>query len=345
MLDFLIVGQGIAGSILALQLLKHGQRVLVIGNRDASSASKVAAGLYNPVTGREMTETWMADALFPYLSQFYQAAEKTLNARFLYPMPIFRPFISAEEQGIWQAKTIESGRFITDLLLNSPDSVHQYGGLLLQQSGYVDTRCFVEATRSYLEKSDAYFETDFVHNKLYMGPEGVNYEGLSAQKVIFCEGVQALQNPFFSTLSFRPVKGELLRVELQRPLTKIYNRGVFVVPQVGRQALVGATYDHQNLTCLPSKKAKRVLEERLGRNFNLAYTVQDHWVGVRPATFDRRPFIGLHPRYPQLGIFNGLGAKGVSLAPYLAKNLVNHLLNHQPLLEAVALRREKHWVD
>lgn len=338
MIDFLIVGQGIAGSVLALQLLQQGQRVLVIGNSQAPSASSVAAGLYNPITGRQMVKTWLADDLFPYLTQFYQAAEQTLGAQFLHPMPIFRPFVSAEERAAWEIKVMEEPDFIAGIAASPSYSVHQHGGLVLKQAGYLDTRSFLQATRAYLASEGAYLETDFVYDQLQLG-EHVAYQGLTARRVIFCEGIQARHNPFFNTLPLRPVKGELLQVALQQPLAEIYNRGVFVVPQTASHALVGATYDHQDLSWSPTEKARQDLEARLHRCFRLPYTVQDQWVGIRPATFDRRPLIGLHPQHPQIGVLNGLGAKGVSLAPYLAHLFVGHLLSNTPLPAEVRFDR------
>ena len=340
MLDFLIVGQGIAGSVLALQLRKRGQRILVIGNHKANSASSVAAGLYNPITGRAMVKTWLAGTLFPYLSNFYQEAAQTLGVQCLHPTPIFRPFITAQERSVWQEKAADYPDFIAAVVPASyqqANLIHPYGGLLLKQAGYLAVRSFLKATRTYLEAQGAYLATDFVHDRMHLG-ERVHYQGLTARRVIFCEGPQAYSNPFFSTLPFRWVKGELLLVTLQQPLAMVYNRGVFVVPQAACHALVGATYTRQDLSWTPTAQARRALEARLRRTFSLAYTVQDQWAGIRPATFDRRPLIGLHPQYPQLGIFNGLGTKGVSLAPYFAQVFVEHLLSKAPLPPEVQLR-------
>jgi len=160
-----------------------------------------------------------------------------------------------------------------------------------------------------------------------------------ARRVIFCEGPQVEQNPFFRTLPFRPVKGELLRVSVHQPLDVIYNRRIFILPQAAHEAIIGATYEWQDTSLAPTIKARNILEERLGSIFRLSYTIRDQPVGIRPATFDRRPFIGLHPQYPQLAIFNGLGAKGVSLAPYLAKVFVEHLLLKKELPREVQLSR------
>ena len=65
--------------------------------------------------------------------------------------------------------------------------------------------------------------------------------------------------------------------------------------------------------------------ESLNRILKIPYKVVDHLVGIRPANIDRRPFVGLHPIHPQLGICNGMGTKGCSLAPYFALQLINHI--------------------
>ena len=342
MFDFIIVGQGIAGSVVALQLLKRGQRILVIGNSKANSASSIAAGLYNPITGRSMVKTWLAETLFPYLNHFYREAEQTLGAQFMHPMPIFRPFVTAEECAIWQKKAASYPDFIAAVVpatYHQENMKHLHGGIVLQQTGYLDVRGFIKATRTYLEGQGAYLEADFVHDRMHLS-EHVHYQGLTARQVIFCEGPQAHKNPFFSTLPFRWIKGELLLVTLQQSPEVIYNREVYVVPQAACQALVGATYARQDLSWTPTGQARKALEARLQRTFSLlVYTVQDQRVGIRPATFDHRPLIGLHPQYPQVGIFNGLGSKGVSLAPYLAQTFADHLLSQTPLPSAVKLSR------
>lgn len=123
--------------------------------------------------------------------------------------------------------------------------------------------------------------------------------------------------------------------------TGIYNRGVFVLPVGANKATIGATYDWHDLSCTPTEKARNTLEEKLTNLLKLPYEVVDHKAGIRPATLDRRPFIGLHPQYPHVGIFNGLGTKGVSLAPYLSEVFVNYLLSHGALPAAVQLNSVK----
>ncbi len=350
MIDFLIVGQGLAGSVLALQLLKHGKRILVIDNSKTNSASSVAAGIYNPITGRKMVKTWLAEDLFPYLTHFYQEVEQILGAKILHPMPIFRPFLTAQERSEWleRASRKDYTSFLAKVVgvsYHRENMLCQHGGIVLKQSGYLDVKGFLKATRAYLEARDAYIEADFLYDHIRLGNH-VSYQNIEARQVIFCEGPQATKNPFFSALPFRLVKGELILVSLQQPLGVIYNRRVFVLPQVANQAVVGATYDAQDLSMSPTDKARQILEEKLRSTFSLAYTVHEQRAGIRPATFDRRPLIGLHPRYPQVGIFNGLGTKGVSLAPYFSKIFVEHLLLQKALpLEVQISRVGLDWIQ
>ena len=345
--DFLILGQGIAGSVLALKLLENGQSVVVINNTSTNQASKVAAGLYNPITGNKMSKTWLAEAIFPYLTNFYYTAEQTLATQFLHEKHIFRPFLTAEERAVWLNRGsaaaykpfIES---VVDASYQHKNMVYRYGGLLLKQAGYVDVPCFLKATRVYLKRRGAYLEADFKYPQIQLGT-GITYQGIEAQKLIFCEGPQVVQNPFFGKLSFRPVKGERIEVILQQPLEVIYNRGVFVLPQAGSQALVGATYERCDLSLKPTARARQFLEQKLHSTFSLTYTVIGQKAGICPATFDSKAFIGLHPYYQQLAIFNGFGSKGVSLAPYLAKVFVKHLLFHKGLPKEVECSRAGLW--
>jgi glycine/D-amino acid oxidase-like deaminating enzyme len=67
----------------------------------------------------------------------------------------------------------------------------------------------------------------------------------------------------------------------------------------------------------------------------------EHTAAIRPATLERRPFIGFHPTQPAIGIFNGMGTKGCSLAPFFAPQLVQHIQHQSPLLPEADVQRFK----
>jgi len=343
MFDYIIVGQGLAGSALAWHLLKAGKQVLVINNQRINQSSQVAAGIYNPITGRNLVKTWLADELFPTLVQFYGSISAEVSIKLLYPMPIFRPFLNNQERIVWEEKALNDSYkhwWEKNTELSKLTNVfNPYGGFLIKHAGYIDVPSFLIATRAYLQARTCYIEADFNYIQLRLYKESVNYQGIQARKLIFCEGPQISLNPFFSYLPFCFAKGELLTVKLNNTVDMIYNRRIFVLPKAADTAIIGATYEWENLHMQPTQKARQELEHKLRKLIQLSYTVQNQQVGIRPATYDRRPYVGLHPQYPQLGILNGLGSKGVSLAPYLAGEFTAHLLHGKELPREVQLSR------
>lgn len=347
--DFLIVGQGLAGSLLSHHLLEQGCSVRVINTQHhRPSASRAAAGLYNPITGRKLVKTWRADGLFPYLESCYAELERQLGATFFHPTPIYRPLASAEDQNEWAVQSGDGAfaDFVQEVHLKSQygDLVHdERGGLLLRHCGYVDVPELLRAYQRYLIDRSGYEESVFDHAQLKIEVERVCYRDWVARRIIFCEGATARDNPYFSWLPFRPVKGEMLSIRTEAVLPVIMNRSVFVIPQghlcQGHLCRVGSTYDHHDLSDAPTERARTTLRQKLDQLLVTPYEIIDQWAGVRPATRDRLPFIGIHPEYEPLGIFGGFGSKGVSLAPYFARHFVHCLLKNEPVDEEVTILR------
>lgn len=344
--DFFIIGQGLAGTTLAWHLLEKGATVKIFDQGKKHTSSWAAAGLYNPVTGRKMVKTWMADQLFPYLQSFYQQIENKTHSQFLHPKPIYRPFLSVEEQNDWlvQANNKAYAPFVEQVASKSmfPESVNDaYGGLLLQQSGYLDVNNYLDASRRFFSQKGVFEQLSIDYDQLIIGEDHVEIGEQSATKIICCEGPDTTENPFFNWLPFSPVKGELLLIKPAEPLEVVYNRGIFVLP-VGELCKVGSTYNHQDLTYQPTKSGRQYLEEKLEKLCKFRYETVGQIAGVRPATQDRKPFVGMHPKYKPLAIFNGLGTKGVSLAPYFAREFTEVLLSGQSMQEAVNIQRYYH---
>lgn len=341
--DYLIIGLGLAGSCLALELCNLNKRILVFDDPNGKSSSKVAGGLINPVTGRKMTLTWKAEQLFPYLDTFYSKASKQLKAKFYFKMPIYRPFISTAEQNEWHGKSIEPE------YINFVEKVHSksekeqnvndpFGGIVLKNSGFLKTTVFLDAVKDYLKNINAVLDEKFDLENVNFNNENIVYKKIKAKKVIFCEGVQAAGNPYFKEIKFRPVKGEVLSLKLDEPLNKIYNRGVFILPRDGVH-VVGSNYNHKTLDWEPSLEAKEEILHKLDDLLCKPYKIVGHKAGVRPAIADRRPVLGASKWNSNIVIFNGLGTKGVSLAPYFAQQLAEWLVNNKPIKPEVAINR------
>jgi glycine/D-amino acid oxidase-like deaminating enzyme len=341
--DFLVVGQGLAGSLLAIELIEAGQRVLVIDRETTETSSKKAAGIYNPITGRQMAKTWMADEIFPNLPAYYSRLESILQARFHYPMDIYRPFFAMEEQNDWEAKAFEPAYtpFVKALergSLGLPHFHDPYGGLRLHLSGYVDLLVLIEAAQKWIAGKGEYRSEVFLAENLKESTEGFRYDDVVADRVIFCQGTFGDQNPYWSSLPFKLVKGEVLDMELDLQADEILNRGVFMLPQRGLFR-VGSTYHHHRLDWEPSKEGRKELEDKMRKLFKGSARVVAHRAGVRPATYDRRPFVGTHPANEKVGVFNGFGSKGVSLVPFFATQYVNYLLRGGQLTPEADVKR------
>src|SRR5688572_9117860 len=77
--DYLIIGQGISGTWLSYYLQKEGRSFLVIDNNDRNAASRLAAGIINPVTGRRHVKVWMAEEIIPFAQEAYSMIGNELN--------------------------------------------------------------------------------------------------------------------------------------------------------------------------------------------------------------------------------------------------------------------------
>ena len=343
--DYLIVGQGLAGSVLALELLARGQSVLIVSDPAVPAASAAAAGLYNPITGRRMSKTWLAEQLFAELEKYYPAMEQNLGGQFFHPKPIYRPFASLEEQNTWIAETArpEVARFaeISREDEKLRETVHNpHGGMVIRHAGCVDVKSFVRAARERFLDLGILREEKLDHAQLRVSDAEIRYGVWAFRKILFCEGPHTAANPLFNWLPFRPVKGEVLRVAMDGfPADYIINQHLFVIPLPDGTYRVGATYDWRNLDWESSGAGKTQLVEKLSALVKKPFQVLDQWAGIRPATADRRPLLGLHPKHANVGVFGGMGSKGVSLVPFLARHFTDSLLSGQQIMPETNISR------
>ena len=102
---------------------------------------------------------------------------------------------------------------------------------------------------------------------------------------------------------------------------------------------IGSTYEWDFADLNPSPEFRNKVEMQLEYWLKLPYKIIDHIAAERPANLERRPFAGLHPLYQNIGILNGMGTKGCSLAPYFAQQFAEHLINGSPINPLVDVKR------
>ena len=325
--DYIIVGQGIAGTILAHTLLKEGKTVLIIDEGLEHAASTIAAGLYNPVVFKRLVKSWMADELIPFMDAFYQDTEQLLQTKFYHKKQIVKLFADNTEKEFWLKKSKEeAGNYLSPKITPDflKDSIENpYGSAEVNAAGNLDMRVFLTAFRNYFLQKGCLLQQKFEYGDLSVSENSVTYCNTDAHKIIFCEGYQTINNPYFNWLPFKLTKGELITIQLKDgysiPADKVINKGVFILPVGDNSYKVGATYEWTDLTIHPTDKGKSELIDKLKKVIRIPFDIIDHQAGIRPTVLDRRPLIGLHPSHPAIGIFNGMGTKGVMLAPYFAK--------------------------
>jgi glycine/D-amino acid oxidase-like deaminating enzyme len=348
--NYIIVGQGLAGTILAHTLAMKGHSIMIIDDERLSSASKVAAGLYNPVVFKRLVKSWLADDLLPCMDKFYPALEKLLGTEFYFKKQIIKPFAEEQEKVLWLKKTEEEiGKYLSKTILYDDLNGVLYnplGASEVLHTGNLDTKVFLTASREYFRKCDSIKEEEFDYDQLKISENSVVYKSIIAEKIIFCEGHKATENPFFSWLPFKLTKGELITIKLGEghfiPSELVINKAVFILPLGNNTYKVGATYEWADLSETITEKGKQDLIEKLEKVIKVPFEVIDHQVGIRPTVNDRRPLVGLHPQHPALGVFNGMGTKGVMLAPYFAEQFVAFLGKQSVLHPEVDIARFKH---
>ncbi|HEY0656761.1 MAG TPA: FAD-dependent oxidoreductase [Chryseosolibacter sp.] len=345
--DYIIVGQGLAGATLAVQLLKLDKKIVVIDEPARNRASRVAAGLFNPVTGQNSVRTWMADQLFPYLHTFYRDVEHRTGRKFFHSQTIYKPFSSVAEQNDWMARSAEPGyaEFVDRIsLVPSFGSLlrDDFGGLFLKQSGFLNTNYFLDGVAEWIRSRGLFLDEPFVDENLRVFPDFVEYGSVKALKIIFCQGERTTSNKWFRNAPVRALKGETLRIKIAWDKDVILNRGVYMVPEsVAGEFRVGATYKFNDRTPGVTAEGRNELMEKLNGFLNIPFEVLGQDWGIRPTTNDRKPLLGCHKESERLVFFNGLGTKGVTLAPYFSEMLSRWLENSAPIHKEVALTRFK----
>lgn len=340
--DYIIAGQGLAGTFLSYELNKRGKKILVIDDNKPESSSRVAAGIFNPVTGRRFNKTWLAEAVLPHAEKVYTEMEAVLDDTFYHRRNVFKPFSNIKEKNDWLGKDYgDVQKHITEVKPGNYKGIeNEFGGLLLSSAGFVSVEQLMKKYRQYLSDKKLLLSESFDFNELKLSPGKITYKNISAGKLIFCEGYKGAVNPFFSWLPFNPAKGEILTVKIENfEVNEIVSKGIFILPVRNSLYRVGATYSWDDLNEIPTESAKESLIEKLKGLLDLPFEIIEHRAGVRPATRDRRPFLGMHPEHKNLGIFNGLGTKGVLLAPYFASEFAEHLENGKNLNTEADIRR------
>ena len=309
-----------------------------------NNCSVVAAGIINPITGQRLTKTWMAEELFGYAKAFFQDLESKSGCRFWIEKQIVRPANDIEQLN--DALSRQTDGFLGDYFSYEEKNqeldniMHQkHGYFQIKHGGNLDVNAFLTYTQTYLKSVNAWKELWVEPEKIGYFDDKITVCGLETKNIIWCTGNYQANTIPFNYLPFSITKGEMLRIESDTISPNfLYNKNAFVVHQKRNEYVTGATFT-RDLSETLTTDGKNMVLEKINDMIKVPYSITEHYFGLRPTVVDRKPLIGKHFNLENTFIFNGLGAKGVTQAPYFAKEFVNFILDKSKLTKEVDIER------
>ncbi len=342
--DYIIVGQGICGTMLSWFLKKEGKTFLVIDDNKENTSSKIAAGIINPVTGRRYAYAWMIDEVMPFAVQCYQKIENDLHLKLAHQKSIIDFFPSPQMLNAFIDRLTENDTYLhayPDQNHFNPYFKYDFGCGEISPAYIIHLQLLLAAWRKKLMELNCIKEERFIPGVLKIEKDFIGYQNVTAQKIIFCDGVAGANNPWFQLLPYAPNKGEALIIECKELTSEhIFKKGLLLAPLPEKNTYwVGSNYQWEFENDLPSEQFYQHATTLLNGWLKKPHKVLSHKAAVRPATLERRPFVGFHPLYQNIGILNGMGTKGTSLAPFFAHQLAQHLIHNFPIAPEADVKR------
>jgi len=336
-LDYIIIGQGICGTFLSWNLLKEGKKILVIDKQQKFSSSKVASGIINPVTGRRVVTTWMIEDLLPFAWNAYSEIGNDIGETIIEQKNTIAFPTSVQMLQTYGKRANEENSYIHSFEKNE-EQFHQYFNFIfhsyiINPTYLIYLHPLLHGWRKKLIESNSLIEEKFEDAQLTVHKDSVQYKNIHAGKIIFCNGVNTFENSYWKNLPYVFNKGQALIADIPNLSSRnIYKYGpVTLAPWYNNLWWIGSSYENNFTTIAPTEDFYINTVASLKNILKTTFTIKEHLASLRPGVIERRPFVGLHPDFPFIGILNGMGTKGCSLAPYFAHQLAQHLINNIPI--------------
>lgn len=331
----LIVGGGLAGTFLAARLCKAGQQVYLVDDQAPDSASRVAAGLFNVITGRFGAKSWQAELLLEEIQAFFALEPWADVQDLLHYVPIYRPFREPGEYNKWTGRSVDP-RFAPlvhfDPTPRWTDRIHNpLGGIEIRPCGWAETGALIERLQAHLIRQYGMERIVGLFSYDSLDLESLSWRGngtpLEVDQLVFAEGYRMSTNPYLQEIEIRPNKGETLLLHIpDLHLETVLSRKIYLIPQGGDHYLCGSTYRNQFEEKGPTEAGRAEILTHLEKAIKVPYEVRDHWAGIRPTTPNRRPVIGAHPHLTSVYVLGGYGTKGMLLGPWSSRLLARLML-------------------
>ncbi len=344
--DVVIIGGGIAGAVLADYLLRSGLGVIMFESPNRAAVSR-AAGLISPVAGLRF-------GVLPQWTTWWEAASSYYEHHGVFDaITCYRLLYNADEIRFWQRKQpmlVDDGLASrVDLpvwlasALSPPEVAIHITPVARIRAGDLLDRLISRLRADGLYRMQTVTDADIT-----IRGESATVCGISCAHVVFCEGAWMLGNNLFAWIPTMFSRGQRIsgRIECVQIEHAVWLsiRGKSLVLDGSECFSYGSTYDWSCVEPITTEDSTRHLTTELGRILRVPFHVEQAWAGVRPIVADLRPVIGSHPQWPNVWIFNGLGSRGLLLAPFLAKQLASAIVDKAPLSPQFDVQRFVHSV-
>ncbi|KAB7669388.1 NAD(P)/FAD-dependent oxidoreductase [Bacillus sp. B1-b2] len=346
----IIIGGGILGASTAYELSKKGVEVVVIDREDIGQATKAAAGIICPWNSQRRNKRWYVLAkegakyypdLVEQLSGYHdldigykkvgalclhsdenkleQMRERTLKRK-----------LDAPEIGDISILTSNEARELFPILTNDFHALHISGAARVD--GFAMRNALLEASivlgaRYYQSNARILWDKGRI-----TGVQLQNQTSIYADEVIITAGVWAneLLEPLQLNFDVNAQKGQIMHISI--PKSNCNEWPVVMPPHdqylltLNNRIVIGAT--HENISDLNPDITLAGMKEIMDKAFFYApelmnSKLEEMRIGYRPFTADFLPIFGKVNQYEGLSIANGLGASGLTMGPFIGKQLAN----------------------
>ncbi|WP_342515293.1 FAD-binding oxidoreductase [Sporosarcina sp. FSL K6-1522] len=350
MTRYIIIGAGILGVSTAYHLAKAGEAVTVVDRQDQGRATDAAAGIICPWLSQRRNKAWYALAkggaayYASLIRQLEQDGELETGYRQVGAISLHTDALrlsKMEERATQRrelAPEIGSIRQLTPVETSAlcPPLAEDYGAVHVSGAARVNGHALRQALEHAAKKHGAQFVDGSAKLKHRDGEVTGVYVGdteLQADQVLITAGAWAgeLLKPLGIDLQVAGQKAQIVHLQLEQQETGDWPvvmppTDQYIVPFEDGRVVVGAT--HENDTQFDQRVTAGGLHEVLHKALTIAPGLRDGAlvevrVGFRPFTADFLPVIGEVPGVKGVLLANGLGASGLTVGPFLGKQLAH----------------------
>lgn len=343
MLDYIVVGLGLSGLSFVEQLESNNKSYYVYEDSSQRS-SRVAGGLYNPVVLKRFTLAWQASEQIKTAVSFYKSIETKLQKSFVSELPVLRRFNAIEEQNNWFEacdKPILNEFLSSELIRNENTAVEipfHYGKV--KHTGKIEINALLSSYVDFLKTNTNLGNESFDYNQVVIKEDFIQYKEIKCKHIVFAEGFGMKKNPFFNHLPLYGNKGEYIIIKsVALKVKEAIKSSIFIIPLGNDIYKVGATYNNKDTSAQITTTAREELQKKLEQFLKVPYEVIDQVAGIRPTVKDRRPLLGTHSKCQNIHILNGMGSRGILMAPTMAKTLYDYIEKGIPLQKEIDIKR------